>query len=169
MTGSRRGRLRQDSFSPRQLRSGRLPPSLSAPQARADAREALQKAVVLAQEGRLDEADRQAQLALSSPQTRAVAYSVLGAIRFQQKRLPESVSLLEKAIHLDPRLLGAHLSLAEVYSVQGKSEEALAVYRRVLTLDTTNVSGKACAGAVGDREGKLSPVAGSGAVLLYRR
>ncbi len=94
----------------------------AATQLRADAREALQKAVALVQEGRLEEADQQAQLALSNPQTRAVAYSVLGAIRFQQKRLPESVSLLEKAIRLDPRLLGAQLSLAEVYSVQGKSE-----------------------------------------------
>ncbi len=73
------------------------------------------KRLRLVQEGRLEEADQQAQLALSNPQTRAVAYSVLGAIRFQQKRLPESVSLLEKAIHLDPRLLGAQLSLAEVY------------------------------------------------------
>ena len=114
----------------------------AATQLRADAREALQKAVALVQEGRLEEADQQAQLALSNPQTRAVAYSVLGAIRFQQKRLPESVSLLEKAIHLDPRLLGAQLSLAEVYSVQGKSEEALAVYRHVLTLDPSNVSAR---------------------------
>ena len=71
-----------------------------------------------------------------------MAYSVLGAIRFQQKRLPESVSLLEKAIRLDPRLLGAQLSLAEVYSVQGKSELALGVYRRVLNLDPSNVSAR---------------------------
>src|SRR6267154_3091796 len=70
----------------------------TASELRADAREALQKAVVLVQEGRLEEADQQAQLAVSNPQTRAVAYSVLGTIRFQQKRLPESVDLFQKAI-----------------------------------------------------------------------
>ena len=110
----------------------------TAAELRADAREALQKAVVLVQEGRLEEADQQAQLALSNPQTRAVAYSVLGTIRFQQKRLPESVDFLEKAIRLDPRLLGAHLSLAEVYTIQGEPELALGVYQRILTLDPAN-------------------------------
>src|ERR1700732_2049849 len=102
----------------------------TAAELRADAREALQKAVVLVQQGRLVEADQQAQLALSNPQTRAVAYSVLGTIRFQQNRLPESVDFFQKAIRLDPRLLGAHLSLAEVYTIQGKPELALGLYQR---------------------------------------
>jgi tetratricopeptide (TPR) repeat protein len=110
----------------------------TAAELRADAREALQKAVALVQEGRLEEADQQAQLALSNPQTRAVACSVLGTIRFQQKRLPESVDFFQKAIRLDPRLLGAHLSLAEVYAIQGKPELALGLYRRILTIDPSN-------------------------------
>ena len=103
-----------------------------------DSREALQNAASLVQQGRLDEADQQAQLALSDPQTRAVACSVLGSIRFQQKRLPESVRLLEEAIRLEPHLLGAHLTLAEVYALQGKPELALPLYRHVLTLDPSN-------------------------------
>ena len=45
----------------------------TATELRADAREALQKAVALVQAGRLEEADQQAQLALSNPQMRAVA------------------------------------------------------------------------------------------------
>ncbi len=114
----------------------------TAAESRTDSREALQNAVVLVQEGRLEEADQQAQLALSNPQTRAVACSILGAIRFQQKRLPESVSLLERAIRLEPRLLGAHLSLAEVYTVQGKSELALGVFRRILNLDPSNATAR---------------------------
>ena len=136
MTGSgNRGRLGQTvAFAATALLWSFLLLSTAA-ELRADAREALQKAVVLVQEGRLEEADQQAQLALSNPQTRAVACSILGTIRFQQKRLPESVSLLEKAIRLDPNLLGAHLSLAEVYTVQGKPELALGVFRRVLNLD----------------------------------
>ena len=103
-----------------------------------DARAALQNAASLFEQGKLEEADHQAQLALADPQTRAVACSVLGSIRFQQKRLPESASLLQEAIRLEPHLLGAHLSLAQVYTLQGKPELALPLYRRVLTLDPTN-------------------------------
>lgn len=97
---------------------------------------------MLAQQGRLDEADQQARLALSDPETRAVAYSVLGAIRFQQKRLDESASLLQKAIQLEPRLLGAHLSLAEVYKLQGKPVMALRMFRRALELDPSNATAR---------------------------
>ena len=74
----------------------------------------------LVQQGRLDEAEAQAQRALSDPATRAAAYSVLGTIRFQRKRLDDSVVSFKKAIALDDRLVGAHLSLAQVYTLQGK-------------------------------------------------
>ena len=109
---------------------------------RADSREALQKAVALVQQGRLQEADQQARQALSDPATRPVACSVLGAIRLQQNRLPESVSLLQQAIRLEPRLLGAHLTLAQVYTLQGKTELALGVFRRILELDPSNVTAR---------------------------
>ena len=85
-----------------------------------DARAALQKAATLVQQGRLDEADRQAQLALADPDTRR--RRVLGPRHdpLPQKRLDESATLLQKAIELEPRLVGAHLSLAQVYIAQGK-------------------------------------------------
>jgi tetratricopeptide (TPR) repeat protein len=104
-----------------------------------DARAALQNAASLFEQGKLEEADQQARVALSDPQTRPVACSVLGSIRLQQKRLPESASLLKEAIRLEPHLLGAHLSLAQVYTLQGKPELALPLYRRVLTLDPSNL------------------------------
>lgn len=103
-----------------------------------DSRLALQKAASLFQQGKLDEADQQAQVALSDPLTRAGACSVLGSIRLQQKRLPESATLFKEAIRLEPHLVGAHLNLAEVYTLQGKPELALPLYRRVLTLDPSN-------------------------------
>jgi tetratricopeptide (TPR) repeat protein len=109
---------------------------------RANSREALQKAVELAQQGRLQEADQQARLALSDPGTRAAACSVLGAIRLQQKRLPESISLLQQAIRLEPRLLGAHLTLAQVYALQGNTKLALGLYRRILDLDPSNATAR---------------------------
>jgi tetratricopeptide (TPR) repeat protein len=102
----------------------------------------LQKAAALVQQGRLEEADRQAQLALADPQTRALACSVLGAIRFQQQRLAESVTLLREAIRLEPRLLGAHLNLAEVYTLQGKPEQAARLFARVLELDASNATAR---------------------------
>ena len=103
-----------------------------------DARGALQKAAELVQQGRLQEADQQAHLALSDPATRAVAYSVLGTIRFQQKRLPESVNFLQQAIRLEPNLLGARLSLAEVYSLQNKPALALDLYQKIIEVDPSN-------------------------------
>src|SRR6266699_5105692 len=109
---------------------------------RADSREALQNAASLVQQGRLDEADRQARSALSDPSTHAIAFSVLGTIRFQQKRLPESVNYFQEAIRLDPHLLGARLSLAEVYTIQGKQALALPLYRRVLQLDASNTTAR---------------------------
>jgi tetratricopeptide (TPR) repeat protein len=107
-----------------------------------DARAALQNAASLFEQGKLEEADQQARLALSNPQTRPVACSVLGSIRLQQKRLPESASLLREAIRLEPHLLGAHLTLAQVYNLQGKPELALPLYRHVLTLDSSNASAR---------------------------
>lgn len=111
---------------------------LPGPVASADSREALRKAALLVQQGRLEEADQQARLALSDPDTRAVAHSVLGAIRFQQNRLDDSVRLFREALRLEPDLLGANLNLAHVYTVQGKPGLALPLFRRVLALDPTN-------------------------------
>ncbi len=108
----------------------------------AQAQAALQRAAVLVQEGRLQEADQQAQLALADPETRAAACSVLGAIRVQQDRLREGAELLQEAIRLDPHLLGAHLNLAQVYTLQGKGELAVPVFRRVLELDPSNAAAR---------------------------
>jgi tetratricopeptide (TPR) repeat protein len=90
----------------------------------------------------LEEADRQAQLALDDPDTRAVANSVLGTIRLQQKRLGESAKFLREAIRLEPRLVGAHLSLAQVYTFQGNPAMAVGLFRRVLELDPPNATAR---------------------------
>src|SRR5207244_8715954 len=108
----------------------------------ADSKRALQTAADLVQQGRLDEAEQQARIALSDPQTRAAVCSVLGTIRLQQKRIPESVSFFQEAIRLEPRLVGARLSLAEAYTAQGKEASAVAMYRRVLDLDSSNAQAR---------------------------
>lgn len=112
--------------------------SAGAQPATVDGREALEAAVALVQQGKLDEADHQAQRALPDPETRAVANSILGTIRLQQNRLDDSARLLGEAIRLEPRLVGAQLSLAQVYTLQNRPELALAHYRKVLDLDAGN-------------------------------
>jgi tetratricopeptide (TPR) repeat protein len=108
----------------------------------AQAQQALQRAAALVEEGRLQEADQQAQLALSNPETRAAACSVLGAIRLRQDRLREGAELLQEAIRLEPRLVGAQLNLAQAYTLQGKEELAVPVFRRVLELDPGNATAR---------------------------
>ena len=109
---------------------------------RVDGREALKAAVALVQQGQLAEADRQAQRALADPETRAVANSILGTIRLQQNRLDDSVKLLGEAIRLEPRLVGAQLSLAQVYTLQNRPDLALARFQAVLELDPGNPSAR---------------------------
>ena len=107
-----------------------------------DGREALKAAVGLVQQGQLDEADRQARRALADPETRAVANSILGTIRLKQNRLDDSVKLLGEAIRLEPRLVGAQLTLAQVYTLQNKPDLALARFQAVLELDPGNPSAR---------------------------
>jgi tetratricopeptide (TPR) repeat protein len=130
--------LRADARGADGLRKRHVSSSPQAPSSPAASREALQKAAALVQQGRLEEADKQAQLALSDRDTRAAAHSVLGAIRFQQQRLGESARLLEEAIRLEPRLVGAHLTLAEVHIALGQADLALGLFRRALELDPMN-------------------------------
>lgn len=66
----------------------------------------------MVRQGRLQEAESQARRALSDPDTRAVAYAILGGIRLEQKKYDESIRFLKQAIHLEPRLQGARLNLA---------------------------------------------------------
>jgi tetratricopeptide (TPR) repeat protein len=116
----------------------------------AQAQAALQRAAALVQEGRLQEADQQAQLAMSDPATRAAACSVLGAIRVQQQRLAEGVALLEEAIRLDPRLLGAQRNLADI---KGSAEGLLA-----LATDFLKRGDRASAAALGEDARRLGDV-----------
>jgi Tfp pilus assembly protein PilF len=87
--------------------------------------QALQLATQLLQEGRLDQAEAQARLALSDPACAPVAYAVLGALRLQQKKYPDSISFLERALRLEPRLVGARLNLAQACELANRNAEAL--------------------------------------------
>ena len=100
---------------------------------------------------------------LSDPETRAVAYSVLGAIRVPAEAARRKRRLLQKAIRLEPRLLGAHLTLAQVYTLQGKPDLALRLFRRVLELDRVERDRETGPGARRRRRRETTSVAGAGA------
>lgn len=102
------------------------------------AQDHLQKAVALISQGDLAAAESEARKALSTPSTSAPAYSILGTIRLQQRRLEESRQFLEKAIALNTKLLGARLTLGQVYSLEGKTERALEVLQEVLRMAPNN-------------------------------
>jgi len=123
------------------------------PAPRAAGSEALQTAAQLVQQGRLDEAERQARRALSDPVTEAAAYSVLGTISFQRQRFDESILRFKKAIQLNDRLLGAHLTLAEIYMRQGKPALAEPLFERVLKLDPSNVAARMALARSGAEKG----------------
>lgn len=103
-----------------------------------DGRQALETAVALVQQGKLDEAERVAHRAVADPDTRAVAHSILGTIKLRQNSLDESARLLGEAIRLEPRLVGAQLTLAQVFTLQNKPDLARARFQAVLELDPGN-------------------------------
>jgi tetratricopeptide (TPR) repeat protein len=82
--------------------------------------------------GNLEAAEREAKLALSSPRTEALACAMLGTIRLQQNRNQEGIEFLEKAISLEPKLVGARLNLGSAYSRLGQIDKARQAYRGAL-------------------------------------
>jgi tetratricopeptide (TPR) repeat protein len=120
-----------------------------------DAHEALRAAAALVQQGRLDEADRQARLALDDPETRAVACSVMGTIRLQQQRLDESAAFLREAIRLDANLLGAHINLAQVYILQRDLSRALETYDAALQIKPDALPALRQAAGIAEQQGEL--------------
>jgi tetratricopeptide (TPR) repeat protein len=120
-----------------------------------DAHEALRAAALLVQQGRLEEADQQARLALDNPETRAAAFSVLGTIRLQQQRLDESAAFLREAIRLDANLLGAQINLAQIYILQRDPARALDTYDAVLRIKPDAMAALRQAAGIAEQHGEL--------------
>jgi len=89
-----------------------------------DPTEHIQHAAALIAQGELEAAEKVVRAALSNSSTRPLAYASLGAIRMRQRKLEESSQFFEKAIGLNPNLLGARVTLGQVYALQGRTELA---------------------------------------------
>ena len=114
-----------------------LLPVLAWPGVRADSSH-IQKAVELISKGDMKGAEREARLSMADPASRPLASATLGAIRLQQKRYEEGAAYLRTAIRLNPQLVGARISLGDVYVLQGKRVAALEQFQEALRLDPAN-------------------------------
>ena len=62
----------------------------------------------------------------------------LGLARYRLKQPDEALIAFRSAVECNPKLLPAHLALAEAYAERHNDSEALAAYERVLRLDPRN-------------------------------
>jgi tetratricopeptide (TPR) repeat protein len=102
----------------------------------------LQAAARLLDQGQTEQAETEARQALHTPATRALALEMLGTIRLQQGKYTESVTFLNQALALNPRLPGAHTTLGSAYVLQGKSAPARKSFQEALRLDPGNVNAR---------------------------
>jgi len=88
--------------------------------------------------GDLAGAETEAKLALRDPSTRPGATATLGAIRLRQKRYTEATEFLNAALRLNPGLVGARVTVGEVYVLTGKKALARQVFNKVLAVEPDN-------------------------------
>ena len=98
----------------------------------------IEKAASLLNQGQLDQAESEARKALPDPNSRPLALAMMGTIRLQQSRFNESTSFLTQALALNPRLVGARMSLGTAYVLEGKLELAQKHFAKALDLDPSN-------------------------------
>jgi tetratricopeptide (TPR) repeat protein len=80
--------------------------------------------------------------ALNTPGTRALALSILGTIRVQQRRYQEGEQFLTNALALNSNLVGAHITLGEDYVFQNKLHETRTSFQEALRRDPTNFNAR---------------------------
>jgi tetratricopeptide (TPR) repeat protein len=102
----------------------------------------IEAAARLLSEGRTSQSESEARLALKTPATRALALSLLGTIRLQQGKYPESIDYLNRALAMNPNLVGARTTLGEAYVLQGNPDAATTAFREALKRDPTNVNAR---------------------------
>ncbi len=96
----------------------------------------------LLSEGNFDQAEKEARLAEGNPATRPLALAMLGTIRLREGKYDESSGFLNKALELNPRLVGARTTLGDAYMLQGKPELARKCFEEVVRLDSGNYNAR---------------------------
>ena len=62
-------------------------------------------------------------------------YFHLGNSNFDAGKLADAANAYEKAIELDPQMLGAHVNLGSVYDEMGRLDDAITAYRAALEIE----------------------------------
>src|SRR5574341_2585089 len=93
--------------------------------------------IVLANQGKLDQAIAHYQEALRVRPTYSKGHDNLGVALAKQGRLAAAEQEFTLAVRYNPANAAAQLNLANVYAMQGKDEQAEAEYRRLLALKPT--------------------------------
>jgi tetratricopeptide (TPR) repeat protein len=106
---------------------------------RATLQELFDQAIALHQSGDLAAAERiYQQVLLMEPNSFAPRH-MLGVIRFQQGRGVEAIDLITAALKLNREVPAAWINLGHVQAGLGRAEEAVASYRKALSLAPANV------------------------------
>ena len=90
------------------------------------------RALVLAQQGRLDESIDSFRRALQSEPDRARTHHYLGMALQQRGRLEEAMASYRRALELEPDLVEANINLGSMLHAQGNFDGAIACFHRVL-------------------------------------
>ena len=98
----------------------------------------LENAATLIRDDRLAEAERELNSILRSNANQPDALNLLGAVRAKQRRLDEAEKLFSRAISGNAALISARMNLAQLYLIQGKSQNAISEFNQVLRLQPEN-------------------------------
>ena len=110
--------------------------------------EALELAIQLHQEGRLDEAEKIYRQILALDPDHSDAQHFLGVLSHQRGRSDEAVEMIERSLILNPDHPDAHNNLGNVFKEMGSFEKAAQAYRTCLSLAPDNVDALSNLGAV---------------------
>ena len=88
--------------------------------------------------------------------TNPLAFAILGTIAVREEDFRTAEKHLLRAISLEPDLIGARLTLGQVYFWRGNNEHAAQTYRKALELDSTNVKAYLALATVEQARGRLA-------------
>lgn len=99
-----------------------------------------QRAMILHQQGRYGDAERELRQALASDPSNAEMHAMLALCLTELERLPEATAEAQQAVGLAPDLPFAHYALANVMVERNRFDEALAAINEALALNAHNPS-----------------------------
>ena len=76
----------------------------------------------------------------AAPAPRCDTLFYLGLARYRLNQVDKALIAFQSAVECDPKLVPAHLALAEAYGVRGNEAQTLASLERVLALDPKNAA-----------------------------